>query len=99
MDVAGFLTCTSGGLTFFVEVMRVSEELVKKDYHRTIAVSLGLFKLDNWRQEDESSLVIDILWQIVHLELHRKPGQREFHLNIFWGLIALHFKKELERKG
>ena len=77
----------------------MSQKGVKKDYHRTIKVSLGLFHLDNLRQDDEASLVIDILWQIVHISLQRKDNQREFFLKIFWGLIAVHLKKILEREG
>lgn len=77
----------------------MSQEGVKKDYHRTIKVSLGLFQLDNRRQGDEASLVIDILWQIVHIGLQRKDNQLEFFLKIFWGLITVHLTKVLEREG
>lgn len=77
----------------------MSQEGVKKDYHRTIKVSLGLFQLDNRRQGDEARLVIDILWKIVHIDLQRKDEQREFSLSIFWSLIAVHLRKRLEREG
>lgn len=77
----------------------MSQEGVKKDYHRTIKISLGLFQLDNRRQGDEASLVIAILWQIVHISIQQKGNQREFFLKIFWGLIAVHLTKILEREG